>query len=114
MNEVEGPGAIRGRPLIGALLCAGLVLAAVILEVIGGQNANSGYPAWAELVVPLAWPQPVRVVWWLLIAAAAGGYRIFLGRAGFPQRRAATVLTVVPFALFATGVAAGTGWTTWH
>jgi hypothetical protein len=23
-------------------------------------------------VVPLAWPQPVRVLWWLVIGAAAG------------------------------------------
>lgn len=55
---------------VAALLCAGFVAAAVLLEVIGGQNANSPDPSWAERVVPLGWPQPVRVLWWLLIAAA--------------------------------------------
>jgi hypothetical protein len=114
VSEIESHPAIRGRPFVVATLCAGLVLAAVILEVIGGQNANSPHPGWAELVVPLAWPQPLRVLWWLVVGAAAGAYRILLGRAGFPQRRAVTVITVVPFVVFAAGIATGASWTTWH
>ena len=97
-----------------ALLCAGFVLAAVLLEVIGSQNANSQYPSWTEWVVPLAWPQPVRALWWLLIAAAAAAYRVLLDRAGLAQRRVVTVVIVVPFVLFAAGVAAGAEWATWH
>lgn len=114
MSEGESGGAVRGRALVGALLCAGLVVAAVVLEVVGGQYANSPHAAWTEWVVPLAWPQPARVVWWLVIAAAAGAYRFLLSRAGVPLRRAVTVLTVAPFVLFAAGVAAGSEWTTWH
>lgn len=113
-SDVDGPAATRSRSLVAALLCAGMVFGAVVLEVIGGQNANSPHTAWAERVVPLAWPQPVRVLWWVLIAGAAGGYRVFLGRAGFPQRRAVTVLLVLPFLLFAAGVATGADWATWH
>jgi hypothetical protein len=102
------------RCLVGALLCAGMVLAAVSLEVVGEQHANSPHPAWAERVVPLAWPASARVLWWMGIAAAAGGYRILLSRAGFPQRRAVTVMFVVPFLLFAAGIARGAPWATWH
>jgi hypothetical protein len=104
----------RSRAIVGALLSAGVVLAAVILEVVGGQNANSPHPAWAEWAVPLAWPQPLRVLWWVGIAGAAGAYRILLGRAGFPQRKAVTILLVVPFLLFAAGVATDASWATWH
>lgn len=104
----------EGRLFGAAVLCAGFVVAAVLLEVVGGQNANSPHPSWAERVVPLAWPQPVRVLWWLLIAAAAGAYRTLLHRAGFPQRRAVTFVIIVPFVLFAAGIATGAEWATWH
>jgi hypothetical protein len=90
-----------------------MVAGAVILEVVGGLNANSPHPSWAEWVVPLAWPQPLRVVWWVGVAGAAGAYRVLLSRAGFPQRKVTTLL-VVPFLLFAAGVATGADWATWH
>ena len=114
MSTVDPRSAAASRALVGALLCAAFVLTAVSLEVVGGQNANSPHPAWAEWAVPLAWPQPLRVLWWLAIAGAAAGYRILLGRAGFSPRRPLTVLLVVPFLLFAAGVAMGAGWATWH
>lgn len=104
----------QGPLFVAALLCAGFVVAAVLLEVIGGQNANSPHPSWAERVVPLAWPQPIRVLWWLLIAAAAGAYRTLLNRAGLTQRRAVTLVIVLPFVLFAAGIATGAEWATWH
>lgn len=104
----------RDGALIGAFLAGGFVLLAVALEVVGGLGANSPVPAWADRVVPLAWPQPVRVAWWLVVASAAGAYRSALGRAGFPQRRTVTALSVVPFVVFAFGVATGSEWATWH
>jgi hypothetical protein len=60
VSEVDSRVVTRSRYLVGALVCAGVVLAAVSLEVVGGQNANSPHPAWAEWVVPLAWPQALR------------------------------------------------------
>lgn len=104
----------RSGALMGAALAGGFVLLAVALEVVGGLGANSPVPAWADRVVPLAWPQPVRVAWWLVVAGAAGAYRSALGRAGFPQRRTVSVLSVVPFVVFAFGVATGSDWATWH
>lgn len=104
----------RRNALVGAALSGGFVLVAVAFEVVGGLGANSPAPAWAERVVPLAWPQPARVGWWLAVAGAAAAFRVLLGRAGFPQRRAVTVISVVPFLLFAFGVATGADWATWH
>lgn len=84
------------------------------LEVVGGTGANSPVPGWAEHVVPLAWPQWVRVVWWLVVAGAALGFRINLHRLGFRQRAPVVVLSVAPFLAFAIGIAAGADWATWH
>jgi len=113
------PSSGRDDPLaagafIGAALAGGFVLLAVALEVVGGLGANSPVPAWADQVVPLAWPQPVRVVWWLGVAGAAAAFRLALSRAGFRQRRTVTLLSVGPFLLFAFGVATGSEWATWH
>lgn len=96
-----------------ALLAGAFVLVAVALEVLAGMGANSPVPAWSE-AVPLAWPPPARVAWWVAVAGAAGAYRWFLARAGVPQRRAVTVVTVAPFLVFATGIALGADWATWH
>ncbi len=63
---------------------------------------------------PIGWPQAVRVAWWLTVALAAFGYRTYLGRAGFRTRRPVTALVVVPFVIFAAGVANGASWATWH
>jgi hypothetical protein len=95
------------------VISAGLVLGAVTLEVLAGQAANSPVSRWAVLV-PLTWPQPARVGWWLGIAGAAGAYRWSLRQIGLPARRITDVATVVPFPAFAAGVALGASWSTWH
>ncbi len=97
-----------------ALGCATLIGSAVVLEVIGGAGANSAVPAWAKYVVPLAWPQPLRVLWWLLVAGAALGFRIALHRLGFRQRRVVVAASVLPFVVFAAGIAFSADWATWH
>lgn len=89
------------------------VVGAVVLEVIGGLHANSTVPDWAELV-PIAWPAPARVVWWMTVAAAAGVFRLGLHRLGFRQRTFVVVASVGPFVAFALGIASGSGWSTWH
>jgi hypothetical protein len=93
----------------------GLVFSAgaVILEVISGQYANSAVPGWARWV-PLAWPQPLRVAWWLAVAAGAAGFRWSLHRIGLRPSRVVTVGTVVPFLAFAAGIGTGADWATWH
>jgi len=97
-----------------ALGCATLVCTALVLEVLGGMAANSNAPAWATYVVPLAWPQALRVVWWLVVAGAALGFRVALRRLGFRQRPVMVAASVVPFVVFAAGIAAGADWATWH
>ncbi len=90
-----------------------LTMSAVVLEVVSSGYANSTVPGWAHWV-PLAWPQPLRVVWWLLVAAAAGGFRWSLGRVGLRPSRVVTALTVGPFVVFAAGIGVGADWATWH
>ncbi len=87
--------------------------AAVILEMISGQFANTAVPGWARWA-PLAWPQPLRVAWWLAVAAGAAGFRWSLHRIGLRPSRIVTVCTVVPFLAFAAGIGAGADWATWH
>ncbi len=90
-----------------------LTLGAVILEVISGQYANSVVPGWARWV-PLAWPQPLRVAWWLAVAAGAAAFRWSLHRLGLRPNPVVTVGTVVPFLAFAAGIGVGADWATWH
>ncbi len=102
----------------GWVLVAGLgglvfTMGAVLLEVVSSSYANSAVPGWAHWV-PLAWPQPLRVLWWLTVAAAAGGFRWSLGRVGLRPSRVVTALTVAPFVVFAAGIGAGADWATWH
>lgn len=112
----EGLGA-AAHPHAGWLVAlpasAALVVVAVVLEITGGANANSPVPGWAHLV-PLAWPQWVRVLWWILVAAAAATFRAGLRRVGLPARRGVDVVAVGPFLAFAAGIAAGADWATWH
>lgn len=110
-NTREGATVRAG---LGALGCALFVLGAIAAEVVGGEYANSRVPAWAERVFPITWPQPVRVAWWLAVAGAALGYRVLLHRIGLRQRAWVVVASVVPFVVFAGGVAAGADWATWH
>lgn len=102
------------RLVLVAVGCAALVVWALVAEIIAGANANSRVPAWADNVFSLAWPQPLRVLWWLAVAGAALGYRVALHRLGFRQRGFIVVVSVLPFVVFAAGVAAGTDWATWH
>jgi Rhodanese-like domain len=76
-----------------------------------GEFPGSGV---AERFVPLAWPQPFRVIWWLAVAGAASAYHRTLRRAGIRRRRIMGVITVAPFLIFAAGIAAGASWATWH
>ncbi|MFP5376678.1 MAG: hypothetical protein ACLGIO_07860 [Acidimicrobiia bacterium] len=48
------------------------------------------------------------------MAAAALGFRVALHRLGFPQRRVVVAAGVVPFVVFAAGIAGGADWATWH
>ena len=54
------------------------------------------------------------MVWWLVVAGAALGFRVALHRLGFRQRAATVAASVVPFVVFAAGVAVGADWSTWH
>ncbi|CAN5686609.1 hypothetical protein BH20ACT2_BH20ACT2_26190 [soil metagenome] len=96
--------------LVGGLL---FTLGAVTIEVVSSSYANSSVPDWAEWV-PLAWPQPLRVLWWLAVAAAAAAFRWSLARVGLRPSRVVTALTVIPFVVFAVGIGAGADWATWH
>lgn len=102
------------RLVLTAFGCAAFVIWAVIAEIVAGASANSQVPAWADKVFSLAWPQPVRVVWWLAVAAAALGFRIALHRLGARQRWLVTAIGVIPFVVFAAGIAVGADWATWH
>lgn len=101
------------RWFVAVVAAFSFVVGAVVLEVIGGLHANSTVPDWAELV-PIAWPAPARVLWWLTVAAAAGLFRLGLHRLGFPQRLLVVVASVAPFVAFAVGIASGSSWSTWH
>lgn len=90
-----------------------LTMGAVALEVVSSSYANSTVPDWAHWV-PLAWPQPLRVAWWLVVAAGAAGFRWSLGRLGLRPSRVVTALTVAPFVAFAVGIGVGADWATWH
>ncbi len=101
------------RAALGSALCAAVVLLAVVLELVAGGAANSPEPAYSGLF-PLTWPQPLRVLWWLAIAAAAAGHRVLLVRAGMATGQVLPVVLALPFVVFAAGVASGASWSTWH
>lgn len=90
------------------------IIAAVGLEVATGSSANSPVPGWTERLAPIAWPQPARVLWWLVVAGAALAFQRALERLGFRQRRVVVLLSVGPFVAFAFGVAIAADWATWH
>ncbi|MBW3562580.1 MAG: hypothetical protein KY437_08795 [Actinobacteria bacterium] len=97
-----------------ALGAAGFVLAAVGLEVLGGGWANSPAPGWSSALIPLGWPTPARVVWWLLVAAAAGTFHVGVARSGHGTHPVVGSLTVAMFVAFAVGIAFGAEWAAWH
>jgi len=116
-HETIAPGTIEptsGFVWVALLLGSFLFIAAALtLEVLAGEGAASSTAATPRFI-PLTWPQPVRVVWWLGAAAAAATFRASLRRMGFPARRTADVATVAPFLIFAAGIAFGADWATWH
>lgn len=117
----DGSGVVRsgGGPderavLWWALAGGAVTMLAVVLEFLGsflGDSPSTGYPGW---LVPIAWPTPVRVVWWLVATvgavAASRGTAYATGR----PRHLRTVAVAAPFLLFAVGVATGATWATWH
>jgi hypothetical protein len=115
---VRDPGAPDGVHCPGsvgkAVGCAAFVLFAVLLEIFSGQAANSDNRSWLYGLVPLTWPDPARVVWWLFVAAAAWGHRIYLVRAGLGSGRWLGALLAAPFSVFAAGIAVGASRSTWH
>ena len=98
-------GLVVGAPL--------LVFGAIALEIVGGANANSPVASWGDLF-PIAWPPALRVVWWILVAGAALGFRVGLADVGAKPNRVVTALIVAPFLAFAAGIAIGADWATWH
>ncbi|GAC1611681.1 MAG: hypothetical protein NVS3B26_26960 [Mycobacteriales bacterium] len=113
--QQEGPASHPSlRRLSGSLMCAGLVLLAVGLELASAQAANTPESSRYADVVPLGWPRPVRVLWWVLIAAAAAGHRLLLDERRNAGRYVIAALAATPFALFALGIAVGAPWATWH
>lgn len=108
------PSAHPGRLIAIAVGCAVVVLGAVLVEMVAGAAAVSVEPSWEQRVVPLAWPQPWRVVWWLAIAGAAATHRLLLDRVDGRQRRWLIALHAAPFVVFAGGVAVGAQWATFH
>lgn len=85
----------------------------MLIEVAAGEAADSTAPSWSRLV-PLTWPQPVRVAWWLFVATCAAGFRWNLHRFGMRQRAWIVVGSVAPFVALAVGVATDATWATWH
>ena len=115
MDTADGGGdQLGGWWLAGAVGCFVFVAGAVTVEVLAGMAANSPVPAWAERWVPLAWPRWARALWWLVVAAAAAGFRLSLARLGMRQRAWIVLASVAPFVAFSLGIAAGADWATWH
>lgn len=111
VTETEAP-LRRSWP---AFACAGFVLLAVIVELTVSQNAGAVAPRGFSRFAPAAWPDPLRVMWWLAVAAAAGGYRLFADLLGGRKPRWALVaVSAAPFAFFAVGIALGSGWATYY
>lgn len=111
-----GPrGGPAGRPVPWWALAGGAVtMLAVVLEFLGsllGDSPSTGYPGW---LVPIGWPTPVRVGWWLVATmgavAASRGTAYATGR----PRPLRTVVVASPFLVFAVGIATGATWATWH
>lgn len=115
-TEAESPATVDSVPLAPwwAWVALAFVFLAVALELVGGQYSNSQVDGLAARLHPLAWPQAARVVWWLAVAAAAGAYRYGEWRAGIRRSPIIIGLSVVPFVIFAVGIASGASFSTWH
>lgn len=113
MSGTEPSADARPIPWWG-LACIGFVFLAVVLEIIAGTATAGRTPGWVYVVVPPTWPPAGRVLWWLGVAAAAGGYRLAERRAGIRRHPIVVVLTVLPFVAFAYGAATDAGWAAFH
>ncbi|MDP9403142.1 MAG: hypothetical protein M3P85_07350 [Actinomycetota bacterium] len=94
--------------------CLVFAVAAVATEVTAGAASAGVAPSWAGLLVPLSWPVPARVIWWLAVAGAGIVFRLALHSLGFRQRPTLVALSTIPFVVFAAGIATGADWATWH
>lgn len=97
-----------------ALVGAGLALLVLALEFLGsflGDAPASDYPGW---LVPIAWPTPVRVLWWLMGSAGAFATSRGLDHVTGRRRLLRGLLVASPFVIFAIGIATGAEWATWH
>ncbi|MGI8875186.1 MAG: hypothetical protein ACR2KP_12845 [Egibacteraceae bacterium] len=64
--------------------------------------------------MPATWAPPLRAAWWLLVAGAAGAFRM-AERRGEIRRNPLIVLgSALPFVMFAAGVGARSQWGSWH
>lgn len=88
------------------------MIGVVAAEVVASLYEDSPVPAWSAHLFPLTWPRAECVVWWLGVATAAGTFRRALGAIGIPQHRIVVVVSVLPFVVFAGGIATGAGWST--
>lgn len=100
--------------VFGSIVCVVVVLLAVALEVVAGQAANSPEAAHYARLIPLGWPQPVRALWWALIAAVAAAHRLLLDERRGLRRHLLAALAASPFVVFAGGIASGASWSTWN
>lgn len=104
-----------GRVVTAAIGLALFVIGAVILEMMAGAAAPANFEtSWVDRLVPLTWPQPGRVLWWLVIAGAAATHRYLLDRLAGRCRWWLPMLYGAPFVAFAAGIAAGAQWATFH
>jgi hypothetical protein len=114
-DPVEDYPVHSGRWLLLSAACAVFVLTAVVLEVTSDPGPTSSGLGWRGHLIPVAWPRGLRVLWWLVVAAAAGTQRWALDRSDGPSVRLVPALALAtPFAVFAVGIALGAGWATFH
>lgn len=104
-----------GWVVAAAISLALFVIGAVLLEMMAGAAAPANFEtSWVDRLVPLTWPQPARVLWWLVIAGAAATHRYLLDRLAGRYRWWLSMLYGAPFVAFAAGIAVGAQWATFH
>lgn len=113
-RDVADSEQVSGRRVLAALGCGAFVIGAVLLEMLSGQGANSPITSRFESAVPLGWPAPLRVLWWLAVAAAAVAHRALLHPSRNLRNRVLATAVASPFVAFAVGIGVGADWATWH
>lgn len=103
------------RPAWPAYLCALVVLVAIVAEFIGGRGGPSVADGDGASISPATWPDAARTIEWLLVAAAAAGYRAI---ADWVAHRAIrywlAAISALPFLIWAYGVATSQDWATFR